>query len=279
LRVAVLAAAVMLAIPAARADAVEHSAAGQAAHSGGAPAAQDVPGLFAEGEAALRAGDLERAAAAFNKVLAVDPGAAGAYANLGVIAMRRQQWGQALKLLQKAEGLAPGVAGIRLNIGLVYYRQNDFHGAIAPFETVVRDQPGSVQARYLLGLCYFFSERYGDAVTALDPIWPAESGDLNYLYVLGNAANKAGQAEIEERALGRFVELGQDTAEYHLLMGKAALNREEIDKAIVELQEAAGLDARLPFVHFNLGLAYLARADFEKARIFAGRGDRAGCGF
>ncbi len=26
------------------------------------------------------------------------------------------------------------------------------------------------------------------------------------------------------------------------------------------------LDARLPFVHFNLGLAYLARADFEKAR-------------
>jgi tetratricopeptide (TPR) repeat protein len=49
-------------------------------------------------------------------------------------------------------------------------------------------------------------------------------------------------------------------------MGKAALNREENDKAIAELQQAAELDARLPFVHFNLGLAYLARADFEKAR-------------
>ena len=49
-------------------------------------------------------------------------------------------------------------------------------------------------------------------------------------------------------------------------MGKAALNREENDKAIAELQQAAQLDPRLPFVHFNLGLAYLARADFDKAR-------------
>jgi tetratricopeptide (TPR) repeat protein len=131
---------------------------------------------------------------------------------------------------------------------------------------VVRDQPASAQARYLLGLCYFFTERYGDAVNALEPIWAKESSDLNYLYVLGNAANKAGQSDLEERALSRFVELGQNTAEYHMLMGKAALNREENDKAIAELQQAVEMDARLPFVHFNLGLAYLTRADFEKAR-------------
>ena len=87
--------------------------------------AADLAGLFAEGEAALRAGDLERAEGAFKKVLAADPNAAGAYANLGVIAMRRQQWGRALEMLRKAERLAPNVAGIRLNIGLIYYRQND----------------------------------------------------------------------------------------------------------------------------------------------------------
>src|SRR5271156_6755860 len=135
---------------------------GQAAQSGaGRAAAPDVAGLFAEGEAALRAGELERAAVAFKKVLAADPNAAGAYANLGVIAMRRQQWGQALELLQNAERLAPNVAGIRLNIGLVYYRQNDFHAAIEPFESVVRDKPESVQARYLLGLAIFLRRGMG----------------------------------------------------------------------------------------------------------------------
>src|SRR5271156_7185170 len=108
---------------------------GQAAHAGGTGAATDVAGVLAEGEAALRAGELDRAAAAFKKVLAADPGAAGAYANLGVIAMRRQQWGQALELLQKAERLAPNVAGVRLDIWLVFFRQNDFYAGIEAFES------------------------------------------------------------------------------------------------------------------------------------------------
>jgi tetratricopeptide (TPR) repeat protein len=230
------------------------------------PQQSSIPELFAAGEAALRAGNLDQAESSFKQVLAQDPNSAGAYANLGVIAMRRQNWPAALDLLHKAERLAPNVAGIRLNIGLVYYRQSDFRSAIAPFESVVRDQPDGLQARYLLGLCYFFTERYADAVHALQDLWPQESNDLNYLYVLGNAADKAGNTELQDRALSRFVELGQNTAEYHLLMGKAFLNREENDKALAELQQAEQSDPNLPFVHFNLGLVYLARLDFDRAK-------------
>jgi len=225
-----------------------------------------IPELFGSGEAALRAGNLDQAEISFKKVLTQDPNFAGAYANLGVIAMRRQNWSAALDLLQKAEHLAPKVAGIRLNIGLVHYRQSEFKTAIGPFESVVRDKPDSLQARYLLGLCYFFTERYTDAVRTLQDLWPQESNDLNYLYVLGNAADKAGNTELQDRALSRFVELGQNTAEYHLLMGKAFLNREENDKALAELQQAAQSDPSLPFVHFNLGLVYLARLDFDRAK-------------
>jgi tetratricopeptide (TPR) repeat protein len=239
------------------------SAASSPAHT---PLQQDIGELFKQGEASLREGKLDAAEASFKQVLAADPSAVGAYANLGVIAMRRQNWPQALTMLNKAEKLAPQVAGIRLNIGLVHYRQNDFQSAIEPFESVVRDQPDSVQARYLLGLCYFFTSRDADAVRLLDGLWAQESNDLNYLYVLGNAANKSNHPDIEERALGRFMDLGANTAEYHLLIGKAALNREEGDKAIAEFQKAEELDPNLPYLHFNLGLAYLARTNFEQAR-------------
>src|SRR5580692_9041355 len=119
--------------------------------------------LFQLGEASLKSGDLDEAEHAFRGVIAINPQVAGAYANLGVIYMRRKQWQPALEMLQKAEDLAPQIAGIRLNIGLVYYRQNDFRNAIAPFESVVKDAPNSFQARYLLGLCSLFVERYGDA--------------------------------------------------------------------------------------------------------------------
>jgi tetratricopeptide (TPR) repeat protein len=222
--------------------------------------------LFRRGEIALRAGSLEQAELDFRSVLAADPQAVGAYANLGVISMRRKQWKPALEMLQHAEKLAPQVAGIRLNIGLVHYRQNDFQAAIAPFESVLNDSPDSAQARYLLGLCYFFTERYVDAATILDPLWPRQSGNLSFLYVLGISANKAKRPELEDRALGRLVEIGQNSAEFHLLMGKALINRTEYESAIKELKLAAQADPRLPFVHFNLGFAYLKHQDLENAK-------------
>src|SRR3982074_3787265 len=48
----------------------------------------DPQAWFAKGQAALEAGDLDAAEAAFRQVLAADPRAGSAYANLGVIALR-----------------------------------------------------------------------------------------------------------------------------------------------------------------------------------------------
>jgi tetratricopeptide (TPR) repeat protein len=225
-----------------------------------------VPESFSQGEAALQNGELDKAEAAFRQALAADPKLAGAYANLGVIYMRHKQWSVALENLHKAERLAPEIAGIRLNIGLAYFRQNDFSGAIAPFESVLREQPDSLQARYLLGLCYFFTDRFANATDTLEPLWSEENNQLNYLYVLGIAAGKAGRSELEQRALGRLIEVGQNSPELHLLMGKAHLNRQEYDKAIAELQSAAQENPTLPFVHFHLGMVYVRKQDYERAK-------------
>ena len=222
--------------------------------------------VFAAGEAALKAGKLDVAERDFKQVLAADPKVAGAYANLGVIHMRRKRWPEALAMLHKAEKLAPQVAGIRLNIGLAYFRQNDFLSAIGPFESVVRDAPDSYQARYLLGLCYFFNDRWQDAINALEPLWGQASDQMNYLYVLDIAAYKAKNGALEEKAGARLVEVGQNTPEFHLLMGKAHLNREEYDEAVRELETAVAGDPKLPFVHFNLGLTYAKKQDYERAR-------------
>jgi len=198
--------------------------------------------IFRHGEEAPRGGDLDQAERNFRQVVILNPQVAGAYANLGVIYMRRKQWTPALANLHKAEKLAPKVAGIRLNIGLTHYRQNEFRRAIPPFESVVKDQPDSLQARFLLGQCYFFTERWGDAVDTLEPLWPQQSDQLNYLYVLGIAADKAERKELGERALTRLVEVGQDSAELHLLLGKAKLNEEAYDDALKELTAAAEAD-------------------------------------
>ena len=175
-----------------------------AQHSG-----QDPQKLFEAGEAALHAGKLDEAERAFKQVIVLNPEVAGAYANLGVIHMRRKQWPQALEMLGNAEKLAPEIAGIRLNIGLVYFRQNDFARAIQPFESVLQQAPDFFQARYLLGLCYFFNDRWTDAIATLEPLWPKASDQLNYLYVLDIAAYKAKDQALEEKAGARLIQIGE----------------------------------------------------------------------
>ena len=220
---------------------------------------------FAKGQAALQAGDLDAAEVAFRRVLAADPRAGGAYANLGVIAMRRKEWNQAITLLQKAEKLEPKVAGIRLNIGLVEYQRGNYAAAIAPLASVVRDQPDSQQARYLLGLCQVFTKHYAEAVAVLEPLWPEKSNEVLYLYLLDIAAQESGQKELDEKILSRMATVGQGIAEFHLILGKAHLNREETEQAIAELERAVTLNPNLPFLHFNLGVAYERSADYERA--------------
>ncbi len=202
----------------------------------------------------------------FLEIVAMAPGDVGAHANLGVIYMRQQKWKRALDELHAAEKLAPQIPGIRLDIGLVYYREGEYHKAIAPFESVLRDQPDSEQARHLVGLCYMFDERYADATAALEPLWPSLNGDLSYLYVLAVAAGNVDRHDLEEKSLARLLEVGQNSPALHLLLGKAYLNRGDDDKALAELEQAAQADAKLPMVHYNIGIIYKRKRDLDKAK-------------
>jgi tetratricopeptide (TPR) repeat protein len=250
-----------------RATASVQAGTGQPASSASTPP-PDPAKLFQRGQEALAHGQLDEAERDFRGVLQVDHQSGAAYGNLGVVYMRRKQWTKALDTLRRAEHLSamPQVAGIRLNIGLAYFRQNEFLKAIPRFEAVVRDQPEAAQPRYLLGLCYFFADRWADAANTLEPLWAQESEQLPYLYVLSNAAHRAGKKDLDERATGQLIRLGDGTPAYRLFVGKYYLNVEQYDAALAEFQAAAEADPRLPFVHFDLGLTYLKRQELAHAR-------------
>jgi tetratricopeptide (TPR) repeat protein len=222
--------------------------------------------VFQAGQDALNQGRLDEAERDFLKVIGANPQVGGAYANLGVVYMRRKQWVKALEMLHNAERLMPQVSGVRLNIGLAYYRQNDFLKAITVFESVVHDEPDALQPRHLLGLCYFFTERWTDAANTLQPLWSQESGQLSYLYVLSIAAHRAHMKSLDEQATAQLIKVGEGSPEFHLFMGKAHLNLEQYDLALADFQAAVQANPKLTFVHFNLGLTYLKKQDYEHAR-------------
>ena len=236
--------------------------ASQAKQSASVADAQD---FFQKGQAALQSGNLDSAEKAFRRVLIADPNAGAAYANLGVISMRRKDWDAALKNLKKAEKLSPKTPGIRLNIALVKFRQENYREAIPYLQSVVRDDPNSTQAHYLLGLCQVFTLDYTAAANTLDRLWPQLSSDVMYLYVLGMAANRAGDKALDDKAMKQLVAVGDDSPELHLILGKSYLQHQEYDTALVQLQKTLAANATLPFLHFNLGLVYLELGELDRS--------------
>jgi tetratricopeptide (TPR) repeat protein len=187
------------------------------------PSVADAEASFQSGQAALQSGDLDAAEKAFRQVLIADPNAGAAYANLGVVSMRRKDWDAALGNLKKAEKLSPKIPGIRLNIALAEFRQQNYREAIPYLQSVVREDPNSTQAHYLLGLCQVFTLDYAAAANTLDSLWPQLSSDVMYLYVLGMAANRAGDKSLDDKAMKQLVAVGGDSPELHLILGKSYL--------------------------------------------------------
>jgi tetratricopeptide (TPR) repeat protein len=108
-----------------------------------------------------------------------------------------------------------------------------------------------------LGLCHLFTEHYEQAVSDLEPLWSQQANNFMYFYVLGIAAHNAGRKDLDEKSLARLLEIGGDAPEFHLILGKAYLNRGEPEKAIPEFERAMSGNPNLPYLHFSLGLAYL----------------------
>jgi tetratricopeptide (TPR) repeat protein len=98
------------------------------------------------------------------------------------------------------------------------------------------------------------------------PLEGEQSNNLQYLYSFSIAADKAGFPEDSARATQKLMAAGQESAEVHLLMGKAHLNRLEDDEARVEFEKAARINPRLPFVHYYLGVLAKKRQDLDQAK-------------
>src|SRR6266436_6492677 len=150
--------------------------------------------------------------------------------------------------------------------GQMALQQGDLEGAEADFRKVLQTDPrAAAQPRYLLGLCYSFVGQHTDAAKTLEPLWPQMSDQFVYLYVLGISAFYSGNKDLDQKATERLVEIGSDTPQFHLLMGKALMGHNDDQKALAELKKVEAVDANFPFLHFNLGLAYVHLQDQEKA--------------
>lgn len=118
---------------------------------------------FRTGALAMGRGDLKAAKKTFQEALSRQPQHLGCLINLGWIAQREKNWGDAEAFLKRAQNIAPDNASVWLALGVVYLEQDRIDFALAAFSQVVALEPSNARAHRMLGLTLGRKEWYSAA--------------------------------------------------------------------------------------------------------------------
>lgn len=202
---------------------------------------------FSEGAEALKAGQLDRAEAAFRDVLARGGNRAFVHHNLGIVHQQRNRHLAALAEFRAAARLDPSFGPARLLAGSSLLALGRAAEAVTELERAVRLMPGEKSAHLQLAdAC----ERVGDALClasqsrVLSGFAPS---DPEYTYRLGKA-----YLRLAEWSYRRIRAIDPRSARLHEALAREYLQQGQAELALGEYQRAAERDPSLPGIHLAL---------------------------
>ena len=128
----------------------------------GAPAS-DFQMLFEKGRACEQAADWACAEASYRACLELQPAAAEALSNLGVVLAHQGKFEAAIAAYVRTLRLRPSLTPVRVNLGLAYSKTGRLAAAIREFRLYLAKDPGNRQTRQLLATALLESDQYAEA--------------------------------------------------------------------------------------------------------------------
>ncbi len=100
----------------------------------------------------MRQERLDEAVAGFRRAVALNPGRAMPYLNLGAALRRRGDYDEAIGILEKGRSIEPDMAAFSFNLGVAYYHSGDVDEALAAYDRAVALQPDHLEAQVTRGI-------------------------------------------------------------------------------------------------------------------------------
>jgi tetratricopeptide (TPR) repeat protein len=238
--------------------------------------------------------DYKRAVALFERALAADPTYSQAAFYLGRTYSALFDYENAGRFYKQAIQLDPDYLEAHANYGGILLDTGDVDEAVRQLNTVLQREPANPVSLTLIAQAYRFKSLYPQSIeaarraiginpkTAEPHLWLADSlrlsgkfaearpvydeylklsdfdsklaGKLNY-YVLGSLVGMGRKKRVAERDIWN---------DYHNMAWYGICECERkaanLDAAIADCQKALTYDAKDPFAHYTLGLAFMAKA-------------------
>ena len=125
----------------------------------------DIGKYFTEGNELARAGEFEKAIAAYKTVLEADPENVSALTNLGVAYYSTGNLEDAIASYMEALEISAQDADIRSNLAAAYVQTGQFEEALEQYEKAIELKPELAEAHFGLGVVY---TQLGDTLSAIE---------------------------------------------------------------------------------------------------------------
>jgi tetratricopeptide (TPR) repeat protein len=215
---------------------------------------------IAAGVQALKSGDLVSAEDAFSAALRQGARHPLIYHNLGVIAVLRGNYSEAVKRFRQALTLQPDNGSSRLLLGssLLALRKNT--EAVRELKRAAALLPDQPQTHLELGRAYEASGNWIAAVQEFQRLVQLAPQEPEFSYQLCNAWIK-----LSDWSSRQIIKLNPDSGRLYQGLGMEYAAQKKYDQALVAYQQAARSDPKMPEIHLAMALIRLERKEFDEA--------------
>ncbi|HKC88046.1 MAG TPA: FG-GAP-like repeat-containing protein, partial [Blastocatellia bacterium] len=213
---------------------------------------RDLVTAFYVGLAGLQTGEDVRAKEKLTRATEIAPGEPATWANLGLLAVRQQEFDTAYEKVEKARTLAPNNSQIEALLGLIESKRGRLPEAAAHLKRAVELDPKNLRALYALAQ---ETERQGaetsdaEAQALLQKILDAQPDNLAVLLDVTRLAAKRGDAETLKKTVAKLAEKSPswpDEARQQMTALQQAASGENLRSAAPQVAFLRNVLARVP---------------------------------
>ena len=205
----------------------------------------------------LKANDPDSATKEFDAVLALDPGNAEAFANLGVIAFVQRDYKGASQYLRKALAIEPSLAKTQALLGICERRLGE-RSAQALLEKSfprLKDKNLQIQVGMELAGIYDQQGNLDRTASVMRSLVDLDPDNVEILYMAQRV-----YSDLADETLNKLAILAPNSARMQQVIAERLINEGDLKGATGHYRKALEIDPRLPGVHYELAQAILESA-------------------
>lgn len=223
------------------------------------------------GMIAAQTKDLPRAADLLSKLIALEPGDAGVYCNLGNVLQGLKQLGRAIDSYDKAIAIKPDYAEAYYARGLALKGLQQLDAAIASYDQAIAFNPSYDGAYYNRGNVLKELGQLEAAVASYKQAIGLNPKHVDAYYNCGVALNALKQFDAAIASYNRVIALRPDDADAYYNRGVALNSRRDLTAAIASYDQAITLKPAYTEVYINRGVALKGLGRLDEAMASYGQ--------